>query len=91
MVRWVRGCRAMGDARKVFRAARDGRPLELEKRLVLGKLGGGLKMLGEVDGEMVGPLEAARRGEHEECIVQLERAMGVGEVDGLTEMIERGQ
>jgi len=35
---------------------------------VLGKLAGGLDILGEVDGVMMTPLDAARAGGHEECI-----------------------
>jgi len=33
------------DARLVFRAAAEGRPLELQRRLVLGKLAGGSTMI----------------------------------------------
>ena len=59
---------ARRDARLVFRAAAEGRPLELQRRLVLGKLAGGLEMLGEVDGIMMTPLDAAKAGVHLECI-----------------------
>ena len=52
----------------MFRAAAEGRPLELQRRLVLGKLAGGLDILGYVVGEMMTPLDAARTGGHEECI-----------------------
>ena len=42
MLRFRRAHDAHRDARLVFRAAAEGRPLELQKRLVLGKLAGGL-------------------------------------------------
>ena len=41
LVRFRRAYEAHRDARLVFRAAAEGRPLELEMRLVLGKLAGG--------------------------------------------------
>jgi len=56
------------DSRLVFRAAAEGRPLELQRRLVLGKLACGLDTLGEVDGVMMTPLDAARASGHEECL-----------------------
>ena len=65
ILRFIRAHEAHRDARLVFRAAAEGRPLELQRRLVLGKLAGGL---GEVDGVMMTPLDAARAGGHEECI-----------------------
>jgi len=46
------------DARLVFRAAAEGRPLELQKRLVLGKLAGGVT---------AGVLSASREAGHAEC------------------------
>ena len=42
ILRFRRAHEAHRDARLVFRAAAAGRPLELQKRLVLGKLAGGL-------------------------------------------------
>jgi len=68
--RWAH--EAHRDAMLVFRAAAEGRPLELQKRLVLGKLAGGLDILGEVDGNMMTPLDAARAGGHGGCIKALE-------------------
>ena len=68
MLRFWRAHEAHRDARLVFRAAAEGRPLELQRRLVLGKLAGGLDILGEVDAVMMTPLDAARAGGHEECI-----------------------
>jgi len=68
MMQLRRAHEAHRDAKLVFRAAAEGRPLELQRRLVLGKLAGGLGMLGEVDGEMMTPLDAANAGRHEECI-----------------------
>ena len=43
---WRRGVEAKRDAGMVFQAASEGRPLELGKRLRLGKLAGGLDILG---------------------------------------------
>jgi len=60
------------DVRLVFRAAAEGRPLELQRRLVLGKLAGGLDILGKVDGVMMTPLDAAKACGHEECIKVIE-------------------
>ena len=68
MLRLRRAHEAHRDARLVFRAAAEGRPLELQKRLVLGKLAGGIDILGEVDGMMMTPLDAARAGGHVDCI-----------------------
>jgi len=59
------------DARLVFRAAAEGRPLELQRRLVLGKLAGGLDILGEVDGMTMTPLDAARAGAYNDCVSAL--------------------
>jgi len=41
VIRLRRAHEAHRDARLVFRAAAEGRPLELQRRLVLGKLAGG--------------------------------------------------
>ena len=68
MLRLRRAHEAHRDARLVFRAAAAGRPLELQRRLVLGQLASGLDILGEVDGKMMTPLDAARAGGHGECI-----------------------
>jgi len=68
ILRFRRAHEAHRDARLVFRAAAEGRPLELQKRLVLGKLACGLDILSESDGVMMTPLGAARAGGHEECI-----------------------
>ena len=51
-VRWRRGVRAKRDAGYIFRCSRDGRPLELERRLRLGAKAGGLEIKGAVDGSM---------------------------------------
>lgn len=80
MVLWRRAVCAHRDAGRVFRAARDGRPLELGKRLMLGKLAGGLAIKGVVrrpDGEEVevGPMEAARLGGHDDCVKVLEEVV----------------
>jgi len=71
MLLFRRAHEARRDARLVFRAAAEGRPLELQRRLVLGKLAGGLDILGEVDSVIVTPLDAARAGGHGECIRML--------------------
>ena len=68
MLRFRRAHEAHRDARLVFRAAAEGRPLELQRRLVLGKLAGGRGILGEVGGVMMTPLDAARTAGHKECI-----------------------
>jgi len=44
VIRFRRAHEAHRDARLVFRAAAEGRPLELQRRLVLGKLVGGSAM-----------------------------------------------
>ena len=67
ILRLRRAHEAHRDARLMFRAAAEGRPLELQRRLVLGKLACGLDILGEVNGVMMTPLNAARAGGHEEC------------------------
>ena len=72
ILRFRRAHEAHRDARLVFRAAAEGQPLELQRRLVLGKLAGGRERLDEVNGVMMIPLDAARTGEHEECIKVLE-------------------
>jgi len=76
VVRFRRAHEAHRDARLVFRAAAEGRPLELQKRLVLGKLAGGREWQGELDGVMMTPLDAARAGGHGECIKALEDSLG---------------
>ena len=68
MVRFRRAHEAHRDARLVFRAAAEGRPLELQRRLVLGKLAGGQEKLGEANCEMMTPLDAAMAGGNDECI-----------------------
>ena len=68
MLRLRRAHEAHRDARLVFRAAAEGRPLELQRRLVLGKLAYGLDILCEVGGIMMTPLDAARAGGHDECM-----------------------
>ena len=68
MLQLRRAHEAHRDARLVFRAASGGQPLELQRRLVLGKLASGLDILGKVGGVMMTPLDAARAGGHEKCI-----------------------
>jgi len=68
LVRFRRAYEAHRDARLVFKAAAEGRPLELQRRLVLGKLAGGRDILGDIHGVIMTPLEAARFGGHGECI-----------------------
>ena len=73
LIRWAHAWRAHRDAALVFKAASEGRPLELEKRLRLGRLAGGLRIKGSItqaDGisRMVRPLAAARLGGHDECV-----------------------
>ena len=68
MLRLRRAHEAHRDARLVFRAAAKGQPLELQRRLVLGKLAYGIDILGEVDGVMMTPLDVAEADGHKECI-----------------------
>ena len=68
LVRWRRAHEAHRDASMVFQAAREGRPMELEKRLRLGKLAGGAWVTGVVDGVGMDVLEAARAGGHVDCV-----------------------
>ena len=72
MLRFRRAHEAHRDARLVFRAAAEGRPLELQMRLVLGKLAGGLQSTRLLHGSIMTPLEAASAGGHTECVKQLE-------------------
>lgn len=57
----------------VFKAASEARPLELAKRLRLGKLAGGINAQGTVkldDGtfKIVSAVDAARLHRHDECV-----------------------
>lgn len=76
VVRWRQAHDAQRDAGMVFQAASEGRPLELAKRLRLGKLAGGLNMRKHTlasDGRPVcaTPMEAASLHGHEECMAVL--------------------
>jgi len=71
LLRFRRAHEAHRDARLVFRAAAEGRPLELQKRLQLGRLAGGYSAEGVVKGTSMVPLEAARAGKHHECVTVL--------------------
>lgn len=58
----------------VFQAAAEGRPLELAKRLKLGRLAGGMGIVGPIgSGLLVRPIKAARFGGHDECVRVLEK------------------
>ena len=50
MIQWRTVLQARTDVRYIFRCSRDGRPLELERRLPLGAKAGGLQVQGKVDG-----------------------------------------
>lgn len=66
---WRQAVIAQRDAAMVFNVAANGRPLELGKRLRLGKLSGGLEMKGLVQGgQLVSPLQAAMMGGHRACV-----------------------
>lgn len=49
MLQWRRAVEAKRDAGLVFKAASEGRPLELGKRVRLGKLAGGLTSMGTIE------------------------------------------
>jgi len=70
VMRFRRAHEAHRDARLVFRAAAEGRPLELQKRLVLGKLAGGVMKtsLYTHTGQHMTALEAALMGGHVQCV-----------------------
>jgi len=72
ILRFRRAHEAHRDTKLVFRAAAEGRPLELQRRLVLGRLAGGKDRLGEVGVMMMTPLDAASSRGHDECVLQLE-------------------
>lgn len=77
IVRFRHASDARRDASLVFKAAAEGRPLELAKRLRLGKLAGGLERKGVLLSETgqaltVTPLEVARLGGHTQCVELLE-------------------
>lgn len=81
---WRRSIEAKRDAALIFNAAAHGRPMELAKRLRLGKLAGGLEIKGAVvekDGtkRMVLPLDAARLGAHDECVEVLKETLAEAE------------
>lgn len=74
---WRRAHEARRNAGMVFQAASQGRPLELGKRLRLGRLAGGLDREGRVscgrDRWVGGPAFGALGGGHGECLGQLLR------------------
>jgi len=82
VVRFRRAHEAHRDARLVFRAAAEGQPLELQRRLVLGMLVGGVHRRTSADGHMVTPLEAAKGGGHDECVRRLRREVGTTNASG---------
>lgn len=75
-MRWRQAVDAKRDAELVFNAASEGRPLELIKRLKLGKLTGGAWARGLVAGIPVDALEAARMFGHGKCEEILLQARG---------------
>lgn len=67
---WRSAHEAKTDASLVFDAAAQGRPMELQRRLRLGKRAGGLVARGRISsehGELLTPLQAARACGHGEC------------------------
>lgn len=70
VMQFRRAHEARRDAGMVFEAAARGRPLELAKRLRLGKLAGGLQARGQLqkDGPIMSALDAARLGGHDRCV-----------------------
>ena len=76
MLRLRRVHEAHRDAGLVFRAASEGRPLELQRRLVLGKLAGGATITRiSPSGSRITPVEAATAGGHYDCVELLAEAM----------------
>ena len=76
MLRFRRAHEAHRDASFVFRAAAQGRPLELQRRLVLGKLADGASNARITPtGDRVTPLEAATAGGHDDCVKLLRGAI----------------
>lgn len=71
LVRWRRAVEVRRNARLIFQAAAQGRPMELERRLQLGKLADGGKANARGGRQMVA-LSAARAGGHSECVSLLE-------------------
>lgn len=77
VVQWRQAFEARRDAALVFKAAREGRPLELAKRLRLGRLAGALETKEAVvvtsgNSALLTPLEAAKLGGHSDCVATLE-------------------
>ena len=76
MLQLRRAHEAHRDARLVFTAAAEGQPLELQRRLVLGKLAGGAGNARITPiGHRVTPLEAATAGGHDDCVKLLRGAI----------------
>ena len=76
MLQLRRAYEAHMDARLVFRAASEGQPLELQRKLVLGKLAGGASTARITPtGHRVTPLAAATAGGHEDCAKLLRGAI----------------
>lgn len=77
LVAWRTSRNAHRDARLMFQAAKEGRPMELAKRLRLGVLAGGHTRRYSVKGDagevaQLTALEAARLGGHHECVKVLD-------------------
>jgi len=74
MTRFRRAHEAHRDAKLVFRAAAEGRPLELQRRLVLGKLAGGKTRKGMLGLVLMLPRDAAVQQGNFDCIRALDNA-----------------
>ena len=78
MLRFRRAHEAHRDASLVFQAAAQGRPLELQRRLVLGKLAGGASFARLTrDGSRVTPIQVASLKGFHECAEVLRRCCSV--------------
>lgn len=68
---------AKRDAQMVWRASAEGRPMELQKRLRLGILAGGVDRMSLASGVEMNAVMAAESNQHIECAQMLRRAVSV--------------
>ena len=75
MVRHRHTAQAHRDAGLVYRAAAEGRPMELAKRLKLGVLAGAADSQVGLGGSMQSALKAAVPNGHDECALLVRRSL----------------